>query len=169
MVRGSASVIGLVIVVCCLPAAEGQSCLNEWTFYEGSCYIIGSELLTWADSEQMCRLMGSDLVVVDTALENNFLKRFLEDHHSTTQSGRTHVWLGATDIFQEGSFLWLNTFQNVTYSHWARGEPNSAYGSDSEDCVQMRREVGWRWNDQSCASLSYFVCEKSPLGGDIIG
>ena len=31
--------------------AGSQACPNEWTSFDGSCYILGTELLPWADAE----------------------------------------------------------------------------------------------------------------------
>ncbi|XP_076470472.1 asialoglycoprotein receptor 2-like [Babylonia areolata] len=158
------------LLLCCFLAyAASQACPNEWTYFDGSCYITGTDQLSWADAEQMCRIFESDLVVLETRKENEFLKRHLSAHRITTQSPNTHVWIGATDIFNESQFMWLNTFQRVGFSDWSRGEPNTFFGTNSEDCVQMRREFGWQWNDESCARKCYFVCEMRAIGGSIIG
>lgn len=143
----------------------GQMCPDEWTSFGGSCYTLGSELLAWTDAEEMCRLYDADLAVIESQNENEFLKRFLNEHHSAS-----HVWIGATDIFNEGHFMWLRSFKSVAFNDWSVGEPNQAHGSNSEDCVQMRREFQWQWNDESCAQTDHFVCELELGGtGGIIG
>nr|KAG5707861.1 hypothetical protein BaRGS_031592 [Batillaria attramentaria] len=147
------------------PFQQGaQMCPNEWTSFDYSCYIVGTDMVSWTEAEEMCRIFDSDLVVIETQSENEFLKRLLSSHHSAN-----HVWIGATDIFSEGTFVWLRTFEEVSgFTDWAAGEPNHAHGANSEDCVQMTGEHGWQWNDESCKELSYFVCEKRVLEDVII-
>merc|ERR1712136_201743 len=122
--------------------------------------MLGTEQLSWADAEEMCRIFDPDLVVIETSKENDFVKRLLNSQHSISR-----VWIGATDVFHEGQFSWLRTFQRVSFTDWSQGESNMFHGPNSEDCVQMRKEHNWQWNDESCVQPDYFVCEIS-YGGD---
>ena len=68
-------------------------------------------------------------------------------------------------MFKEGDFMWLRTFEPVGFSDWSSGEPNHAHGTNSEDCVQLRGEHHWQWNDESCSQACYFLCEIRSSAG----
>ncbi|KAK7498842.1 hypothetical protein BaRGS_00009934, partial [Batillaria attramentaria] len=122
-----------------------QMCPNEWTSFDYSCYIVGTDMVSWTEAEV-----------------RNYSSAYGFRTHNKYARTANHVWIGATDIFSEGTFVWLRTFEEVSgFTDWAAGEPNHAHGANSEDCVQMTGEHGWEWNDESCKELSYFVCEKS--------
>ena len=40
--------------------------------------------------------------------------------------GSGKFWIGLTDLFQEGNFVWSNGDKS-TYRNWAKGEPNNGY------------------------------------------
>jgi len=57
------------------------------------------------------------------------------------------AWLGLTDQLNEGQFIWSESGEDVSYSHWNGGEPNNAGGD--EDCVTWSAANGW--NDAACS------------------
>ena len=65
-------------------------------------------------------------------------------------------WLGLNDREQEGTFVWVATDEELTYSNWAPGEPNDLLG---EDCVSMDDSPAGEWNDASCSNTERYVCE----------
>lgn len=75
-------------------------------------------------------------------------------------------WIGATDIIEEGSFRWMTTGNEVTYTYWDSGEPNDV---NNEDCIFMRHTT-LQWNDLNCDSTFSFegkplraICEIAPI------
>lgn len=69
------------------------------------------------------------------------------------------MWIAATDVFSEGKFTWLPEGEPVIFTDWAAGEPNHYTGPESEDCVMLDIGKSWHWNDNSCSTTAYFVCE----------
>lgn len=47
-----------------------------------------------------------------------------------------------------------------TYTNWHRGEPN---GFESENCIHLRYQFGYQWNDGQCARPFYYVCEEKDV------
>lgn len=72
-----------------------------------------------------------------------------------------HIWIAATDARSEGTWEWATgelgvTGNNKTYTNWAAGEPNDAFGG--EDCAEL---IPTGWNDSDCATqIEKLVCEK---------
>lgn len=74
-------------------------------------------------------------------------------------SAAISTWIGATDIFSEGKFVWMPEGEPVNFTNWAPGEPNHNTGTGSEDCVILDENRSWHWNDIACTTAAYFVCE----------
>ena len=55
--------------------------------------------------------------------------------------------------------MWESDNSLVNYTHWNAEEPNDSGGL--EDCVEVLggASAGY-WNDNSCDSIKYFICEK---------
>lgn len=55
------------------------------------------------------------------------------------KTATSDVWIGLNDLGFSGLFSWSDHHE-VTFTHWAPGEPNNHLGFD-EDCVEMYHEV----------------------------
>lgn len=80
------------------------------------------------------------------------------------------VFLGATDRVKEGTFIWEETQQPVTYTNWRGNQPdNNYYKFKGENCLHMALPSWYpgTWNDISCYEREYqnTMCERIlPLG-----
>lgn len=64
-------------------------------------------------------------------------------------------WMGGTDEFVEGHWIWISTMDKMTFTDWGQGYHD---GHDShEDCLQI--QAGGRWKDAVCSVRSNFICE----------
>ncbi len=120
--------------------------------FEGHTYLFCSEPLDWAGARARCRAQGADLVVIESAPENAFLR----------SAGGANRWLGANDrgfngsplgscpgqcnkTGDEGTWKWVNgpgdsergaplcevseksrECHGSAYSNWAGQEPDNA-------------------------------------------
>ncbi|KAH0628974.1 hypothetical protein JD844_010655 [Phrynosoma platyrhinos] len=63
-----------------------------------------------------------------------------------------------TNTQKENGNGWMAvTIEQVSRKNWKTGEPNTYLGRD-EDCGQLW--INGEWNDYTCSSNSYYVCEK---------
>ena len=74
-----------------------------------------------------------------------------------------HIYIGADDIQEEGTYIWAATRQPLSYTNWAPSEPTGQgqRGDGEEDCLALQSSYGgWGWNDM-CCTCSYrpVVCE----------
>jgi len=75
-------------------------------------------------------------------------------------------WIGATDMFNEGSYVWLSGAP-WSFSMWAEGEP-SLNKTGNEDCAAISPQSrGYGWVDLDCEAEEWnavfghhAVCEK---------
>ena len=70
-----------------------------------------------------------------------------------------HIYLGADDLQEEGTYIWVATGQPVSYVNWAPGEPTGQgqRGDGEEDCLALESSGGWGWNDMCC------TCNNRPV------
>ena len=69
------------------------------------------------------------------------------------------LWLGATDLEEEGNWTWVDgtPFQGWA---WAPFEPDNL--GDNEDCLTSSAALDYYWNDVICAHETEFLCSKNP-------
>jgi len=96
------------------------------------------------------------IVEISSPEEQLFVEKIL------SENGVQSAWLGASDLFDEGNFIWLGgdlTGQSLSdsFQNWKRGEPNNA--GDEERCVVIDQEGGW--NDVNCGEIHTLLIEFS--------
>lgn len=139
--------------------ATCEDCRSGWFYHEGSCYGVGTESVTWAEAQEYCILYQSTLVEINSKAENDYLT-LLSKTHATNPN---EVWIGGTDIFNEGHWEWIGSKEPLDgYSNWKPGEPNHSHGASGEDCIQLYAGMGGVWNDQTCTDTMNFICEAEP-------
>ncbi|XP_070270218.1 CD209 antigen-like protein C isoform X5 [Myotis yumanensis] len=123
-----------------------RRCPWNWDFFQGSCYIFSKIQSTWDASVSACEDMRAQLVVINNAEEQKFLKSWDIRNDKST-------WIGLSDKHNEGSWQWVDN-THLHLSFWKRGEPNN---QGEEDCVELS---GDGWNDNRCSEELFWICEK---------
>ncbi|KAL4233231.1 C-type lectin domain 4 [Mactra antiquata] len=132
-------------------SVEATDCPNGWLAYEGSCYLLGHKTLTFNDAVVFCSNQSAFVVHVETSMENNFLKYFLQEMNSYD------YWIGMTDAVTENQWLWHGTDSEVEFFDWAPGEPHNL--QNNEDCAVFGDTINEQWADVDCSSKRKPVCE----------
>lgn len=105
--------------------------------------------------------------------ENDFIFVKLQTNERFVNGA--NMWLGATDMLQEGTFQWIGPKSMATglpfwqggpnghaiegrYNNWAVSSTGSQIepsASGSEDCIELRSGQG-AWNDRNCYGNNHF-------------
>lgn len=111
-------------------------------------YYISSTKKTWRESRKDCLERGSDLVIINSKAEQEYLRRL-----------NKKFWIGLTDAEQEGEWKWVDGTQ-LQESYWRTGEPNS-FEERNEDCGEIKY-LGMKnnWNDEPCDFNNHWICER---------
>ncbi|XP_066469002.1 C-type lectin domain family 4 member M-like [Tiliqua scincoides] len=81
-----------------------------------------------------------------------------ELHNLTGQLVNGEVaWIGLSDTVTEGKWVWVDGTP-LSLSFWRRGEPNDS-GEGGEDCATL--QFNGQWNDVSCSTSDFWICEKT--------
>uniref|UniRef100_A0A803JA09 Asialoglycoprotein receptor 1 n=1 Tax=Xenopus tropicalis TaxID=8364 RepID=A0A803JA09_XENTR len=128
---------------------EIRVCDSGWKKFDGSCYYIVTTKKNWMEAQAICKSMNSNLVIINSEVEQNFLESL------TNQSD---FWIGLQrDKVDKDEWRWVDgTLQNPLEGFWRSGEPFNAGGK--EDCVHMW--LGEKWNDRDCSFSEKAFCEK---------
>ncbi|XP_065075436.1 lectin subunit alpha-like [Ochlerotatus camptorhynchus] len=130
-------------------------------------FHIPTVVHNWIGAVEYCHLLGMRLAVVDSEAKHNEIVRLVEFSKIYNMT-KTDLWIGASDLAQEGNFVWHATGMEPTFSKWNRLQPDNAGGT--EHCVHMWYEPtknwNWHWNDWNCELKLTFVCENAPRWDD---
>ncbi|MEK6643662.1 MAG: lectin-like protein [Planctomycetota bacterium] len=106
---------------------------------------------TWIEGELKAQSIGGNLVTIDDAAENEFVRATFANY-----GGQPHnVWIGLSDVAVENTFTWADG-SPVGYTAWNPGEPNNI---GNEDYVVMNDAVTGGWNDAHSGGPFYAVIE----------
>ncbi|MCA3277530.1 MAG: hypothetical protein ING26_18625, partial [Roseomonas sp.] len=130
-----------------LPLASGETVRER----NGKFYVMSATAMTWANALAWARAKGGDLVAVNDAAEDEFIR---------SNFGSNYFWIGLNDAAQEGVWRWSNG-DPVTYTRWAPGEPNN-WGGDQDYALY------WPWHgetwDDGTGSAVFRALAELPAG-----
>jgi hypothetical protein len=69
-----------------------------------------------------------------------------------------NFWVGGTDDLIEGEWIWTDTDTGFDYTDWVHGQPDNS--QTNEDCLVLWEAAHWHWNDFTCKSDAYYICER---------
>lgn len=122
--------------ICERPGLAG--CPAGWDPFGESCYRLLGFHSNYKEAERRCsRGMGSHLVTIGSAEENDFVKDLCGDRI---------CWLGLKEIRGSELWVWADGAPLVNYENWEQGEPNNAVGRD-ESVAMMNFNMEWADDD----------------------
>ncbi|NWY36861.1 CLC4C protein, partial [Sylvia atricapilla] len=90
-------------------------CPKGWRFFQASCYFLSPDTMSWAESEQNCTGMGSQLVVINSKAEQV---------EKATNMYETKFYIGLV-AHDNRQWRWVDqTPYENTATFWKPGEPN---------------------------------------------
>ncbi|KAM9786867.1 secretory phospholipase A2 receptor-like isoform 2-T2 [Syngnathus typhle] len=128
---------------------EPRCAAPDWEEFAGFCYKTFEGKKKWDDAQLVCRSLGAELVSIRSEMEQASVKNV--SHLETSD-----MWTGLNDLALPGTLVWSDRHE-VTFTHWAAGEPIQRVGLDKH-CVAVLRQTG-RWKRMSCAQVNSFMCK----------
>ena len=110
-------------------------------------YDINWNGYNWTSAHLFCQLSGGHLATFETQEEFNAINFT----HYTTNA----FWIGLSDIFTEGQYIWNYTGQAPSYSAWDNYKPTLSTGYD---CVTVYGRTN-KWGNWPCSYSIDSVCE----------
>nr|XP_022301766.1 galactose-specific lectin nattectin-like [Crassostrea virginica]XP_022302842.1 galactose-specific lectin nattectin-like [Crassostrea virginica] len=148
---------------------DSEELCPEGFFHHGSsCYFFSANFESdWIEAGFFCnRFNGGDLVSIETQSENSYIYSILNLMHSDRA-----FWIGGTDGFVEGHWVWISTMQAMTVTDW--GESLNHTNDSSNDCLQIQAVSNDHtpyWQPAHCSDKTNFICEiPIPDGSHVVG
>ncbi|XP_009079702.1 PREDICTED: C-type lectin domain family 4 member D-like, partial [Acanthisitta chloris] len=80
-------------------------CPNGWRCFQGNCYYLSIDTMSWVESEQNCTGMGSHLVVINSAAEQEFLFNLAKEKVTSNYETKYYIGLSA---YKNGQWQWVD-------------------------------------------------------------
>jgi trimeric autotransporter adhesin len=100
--------------------------------YNGHTYLVTGSA-TWEAAQAEARLLGGNLVTINTAAEQEWLY--------STFGVNEQFWIGFTDKNSESNWRWISG-EPITYTNWISPEPNGSTGENYAGMGYLRK-----WGD----------------------
>jgi len=101
-------------------------------------YLVSAN--TWTLAQNAGLALGGNLVTINDAAENAWLKTNFLDPNPTI-----NPWIGLQDIDNNGSWQWISG-EPVSYLNWALGEPNFSFERVS-NVYPANHSFAGQWNN----------------------
>ncbi|KAJ8007544.1 hypothetical protein DPEC_G00095150 [Dallia pectoralis] len=157
-----------------LANVTAKQCAIGWESYNGSCYNLYEDKLTWEQSQYACIHEGGHLVIIESLQEQEFIRMKVGNTNVGNTNMGNNYWIGMTDMETEGVWVWMdNTTLNDSIKFWDLNngtdadkypEPNNWEGK--EHCAQMGRRCSNQtscWLDLDCKTPSKRICESRSI------
>ncbi|XP_053692514.1 perlucin-like protein [Sabethes cyaneus] len=116
-------------------------------------YYIPNVTGNWFQATEYCNSIGMRLAVITNAQDNTVVVELAK----ADSKYKPAVWIGGSDLGREGEFYWQPTGAKFSYTNWNATQPDDM---GNENCVEIRAEFAYNWNDHRCELVQHFVCEN---------
>ena len=100
----------------------------------------------WSQAQRACEDWGGNLITITS----------LQDHQLIWSAARNQdFWIG---LYKNRSNAWVWQGRDTNYRYWQRGQPDD--WQNREDCGELYRGFGGRWNDVRCDEGNRYFCER---------
>ncbi|XP_058837792.1 C-type lectin 37Db-like [Topomyia yanbarensis] len=125
-------------------------------------YYVPNFKANWFRATEHCFSFGMRIAIVPTPQDHNAVVEVIKQSEIFNNES-TIIWLGASDLAQEGTYVWHATGARLQYANWHPGQPDNYQGN--EHCLALMNipGQGWKWNanDGPCVGEHYFVCDNA--------
>ncbi|MEM7010211.1 MAG: lectin-like protein [Verrucomicrobiota bacterium] len=112
-------------------------------------YLLIRRPLSQPNASDLCKKLGGHLIFIETKTEDEF---FAEKYAEVWDTLRQNVWIGATDVEEEGTWVWENG-EKLRHEGWKPPEPNN--NGDEDGAVLSRGG----WYDLGLHHQRWALCE----------
>ncbi|XP_046374982.1 low affinity immunoglobulin epsilon Fc receptor-like [Haliotis rufescens] len=131
------------------------SCPGGFVRFEDHCYLLSLEENNWTTARTTCRIMGADLVSINTQAENDFLVSAIKKYFPPGTGGYI-FWLGM--IYVGGKNMWADGTE-VGFTDWIPSPLPSCKGEPCKAYITTYRST-YKWSGGQKKYVHFSICEK---------
>ena len=146
-------------------------CFTRTGSLDGSSYLLFTRGETWNKAREKFKEVGAELVKIETADENEFIKTTFLKTSASSPSGFLFIayWIGLSDEEKEGEWRWTDgSLLSGKYKNWHEANPDNYGGNENCGSIRFGRRslegkvFVWdaEWNDLRCDERLGFICER---------
>ncbi|KAF3706937.1 C-type lectin domain family 17, member A Prolectin [Channa argus] len=130
-----------------------KDCPEGWKRFVCSCYFKSTEKKTWSESRKFCQDRGSDLVMINSKEEQDFITDFNENEESWIGLRATESKTASTGYRWE----WVDD-SPLTETFWATAKLGNATGLNVASCCDQQGK--WTRSGYKDNVYKNWICEK---------
>ncbi|RUS82307.1 hypothetical protein EGW08_009939 [Elysia chlorotica] len=142
------------------------TCPPGYQQLDNHCFLLMPETMTFFEATVACDVVDGKLPEVVSPEDQTRLEKFLTSAGSGVSS---NIWLGATDLQQEGTWRYLSTDNEDALSAWSHWAPSYPRVDRSSNCAVLNLPNGWRWQDSACSYNLQVMCEVTLSLDKLVG
>ncbi|XP_052252967.1 perlucin-like [Dreissena polymorpha] len=155
----------IIVLLSALVFQAHGACQPGFESLGENCYVILQVPASWGEALHYCQAMGASLAVIRNKQEEALIDEYIHRQHDLIRTGQ--LWIGGTDLLQEGIFLAPNSLETLTYFNWAPGQPDNI--GTGQHCVSIFKDDAMlRWDDNNCDVKNWPLCQREPLENMIV-
>ncbi|XP_078574288.1 uncharacterized protein LOC144860772 [Branchiostoma floridae x Branchiostoma japonicum] len=127
-------------------------------------YHVFAQAKNYDQAKQHCQSINGHLADIKTRALHDFILGLIRK----VDFNRDY-WFGLNERTVAKTWTWSDgsPIKGCDFTYWAPGEPNNALWS--QDCGQLWKQAGYKWDDDNCAHQKYFICQIGPGEGNACG
>ena len=133
-----------VEVISAVSPTVAPGCLDGFVQYGSKCFQINDQFFSFDEAENYCVSRGGNLASISDRFEQFWMYQNVPEQATK--------WIGLREKSFGGTYVWTNSKDELTFTHWAQGYPDSKQGS----CVALNPS-GF-WINRPCDS-AYIRCD----------
>ena len=149
----------LISIISCQESNSDQmstKCPQSWHRYENKCLFVNLTAVHSKDNEIFCQSINSTMVTINTAEENEFIRRLIFIHYESHK----WIWLSRARNYNASSnvFFWKSNEGGVNYTNWVT--PDGSV--DCNVCCEIALMTSGHWFPSHCNSWTFIqMCQRS--------
>ncbi|KAF6035512.1 hypothetical protein EB796_006181 [Bugula neritina] len=155
--------LAAVIAVCFdlndATCGHGVSCPSGYIYnpHSSTCYKIVTLSKKWDDAKAYCEGNGDRLAVFDSLESISWARQMRKNHSAWKGHINKYIWIGGRDY--HGVWQWDGKLKkDIVVEDWYQS-PHNLGGP--KDCLGLFADSNdLKWDDGTCTSAEYFMCEK---------
>ena len=134
------------------------SIFSAWTTDpSGVSYQLLDDPQTWFNAQARCTNLGAQLVKIESAVVNDFIKTTFLD----TSGSYDEAWIGLSDQINFGTWKWSDGVSLTGYQNWAGNNmPGNQHCAAILMGVSNSYQYDGQWSDKACHTPLKFICMK---------
>ncbi|KAM6216264.1 killer cell lectin-like receptor subfamily F member 2 [Rhynchocyon petersi] len=134
-----ATMIGLTVWI----KPKLKVCPNDWLQNKGKCYKFFRNFESWINSQKLCSVKKSHLLIIQDKSELDFIQNNIQDG--------IYFWIGLNIIYPPKAWTWLdgNPLNPQLFQVTGQAEENA--------CAVITRKGVF---SEKCSNPSYWICQE---------